>query len=574
MKASIMGDLSINQVEKHPLMVFAGGGSRARRSRLNRFCEWQLQTRDPWYLPDLASWRDHLMVEEATTTTTARAYLSTVRSAYRKVLRDNQVRQLLYQQLDDEMPPERKYALISEFFTQLKNALDPDNAPVSTITVQDEDDRDHYWLTPSQVAMLIQAPGLDTWLGLRDTALIALMLCTGIRAAEAVAVDVDDLRARLGNTLALRIKAGKGLKQRLIPYGAQDWALTLVDAWLDTIQQDTGPVFVGLRKGDHLYLDENGEVQRLAVNAVGTCLRRYPLSIDGHLVTIQPHDLRRTYARRLYLVGTDLTAIQQNLGHDNQQTTLDYIGSLDADYRAPDDAYGTVWLQPLWEALANRRKQPPSSIKTEIQVGAGFPQDALWLADDEISRGQALLVENVQGFVFKVWLDGISPQIWRRFQVPAGISFETLHDIVQIVMGWEHYHLFRFAVGDLGFMRDPMGHGDHDANTSIDTYLKHPNSVLYYEYDFGDSWRHVLQIEEQLSQAVDLPACLDGRNACPPEDSGGPMLYAQFLDARKNRRGPVSRKWQHRIGTYWDANLFSKQTINTELKRYWQQQAP
>jgi len=568
----MMWDLSIEQVEKHPLIAFAGGGSRARRSRLNRFCEWQLQTQDPWYLPDLASWRDYLIFEEETATTTARAYLSTVRSAYRKILRDNQVRQLLYQQLDDEMPPERKYALISEFFTQLKNALDPDNAPVSTITVQDEDDRDHYWLTPSQVAMLIQAPGLDTWLGLRDTALVALMLCTGIRAAEAVAVDVDDLRARLGNTLALRIKAGKGLKQRLIPYGAQDWALTFVDAWLDTIQQDSGPVFVGLRKGDNLYLDEDGEVQRLAVNAVGTCLRRYPLSIEGNLVTIEPHDLRRTYARRLYLVGTDLTAIQQNLGHDNQQTTLDYIGSLDADYRAPDDAYGTVWLQPLWEELAHRRKQPPSSVDIEIQSMDANSEDDFWF-DDEMPVAQDMIIGDVQGYVFKVWLDGISPQIWRRFQVPAGISFETLHDIVQIVMGWENYHLFRFAVGDFGFMRDPMGYDDRDADTVIDPHLKYPNASLYYEYDFGDSWGHILQVEKHLSHSVDLPACLDGRNACPPEDSGGPMLYADFLHARKKRKGSVSRKWEHRIGNYWDANLFSKQMINKELKRYWQEQA-
>lgn len=565
-----MWDFSIEQVEKHPLMVFAGGGSRARRSRLSRFCEWQLQTQAPWYLPNLARWRDYLLLEQEITATTARAYLSTVRSAYRKILRDNQVRQMLYRQLDDEMSPERKYALISEFFTQLKNALDPDNAPVSTITVQDEDDRDHYWLTPSQVAMLIQAPRVDTWLGLRDTALIALMLCTGIRAAEAVAVDVDDLRARLGNTLALRIKAGKGLKQRLIPYGAQDWALTLVDAWLDTIQQDTGPVFVGLRKGDHLYLDENGEAQRLAVNAVGTALRRYPLSIEGNLATIEPHDLRRTYARSLYLVGTDLTAIQQNLGHDNQQTTLDYIGSLDADYRAPDDAYGTVWLQPLWQQLAHRRKQTVSSVETEIQIMDDNFEADLWL-DDKMPMTQDFIIGDVHGYVFKVWLEDISPQIWRRFQVPTGISFETLHDIVQIVMGWEQYHLFRFAVGDFGFMRDPMGHGDHDANTSIDTYLKYLNSVLYYEYDFGDSWRHVLQIEAHLSQAVDLPACLDGRNACPPEDSGGPMLYAQFLDARKKRRARVSRKWEHRIGTYWDASLFSKQAVNTALRRYWQQ---
>lgn len=129
-----MWHLSIKQVEKHPLILFAGG-SRARRSRLKRFCEWQLQSNDKWYLPDLASWRDYL--EEDVTETTAHAYLSTVRSAYRRILRDNDFRNLLYQQLDAEMPPERQYALISEFFTQLKNALDPDNAPISIITVQD-----------------------------------------------------------------------------------------------------------------------------------------------------------------------------------------------------------------------------------------------------------------------------------------------------------------------------------------------------------------------------------------------------------------------------------------------------
>lgn len=61
-------------------------------------------------------------------------------------------------------------------------------------------------------------------------------------------------------------------------------------------------------------------------------------------MTIEPHDLRRTYARRLYMIGTDLTAIQQNLGHENHQTTLDYIGELDGQVRAPNDAYGTAWL--------------------------------------------------------------------------------------------------------------------------------------------------------------------------------------------------------------------------------------
>lgn len=356
-----MWELSIEKVnmDDHPLMLFAGAedGSRSRRSRLNRFIQWQLETKDKWYMPELVNWRDALMADGKVNNKTVQAYLDTVRAAYRRIIKNNEFRDLLYEQLDNEMSHSDKQALVSEYYIRLANQLDPDNAPVSVITVQDEDDREHHWLTPAQVAMLVQSPGIDTWLGLRDTALIALLLCTGIRAAEAVALEVDDLRAMLDGLLALRVKAGKGLKQRLIPYGAQDWALTFVDAWLNTIQQKTGPVFVGLRKNDHLYLDKDNQRQKLAVNAVGTCLRRYPISLDGVLTTIEPHDLRRTYARRLYLIGTDLTAIGQNMGHTNQETTLGYIGALDGKHRAPKDAYGTAWLRPMWKALGQQAKK-------------------------------------------------------------------------------------------------------------------------------------------------------------------------------------------------------------------------
>jgi integrase/recombinase XerD len=305
------------QVTKiHPLIAFAGGGSRARRSRLQRFCDWQQTTQGLWYLPNLLAWRDNLLEDEQLTATSVRAYLSTVRSAYRHILRSNELRQWLYNQLDSQMPPERKLALISEFMIQLKNAIDPDNAPVRLLTVQDEADDVHHWLNPSQVAALIQAPGLDNLLGLRDSAILALLLCTGIRAAELVDLDVSDLRSRLGSALALKVRAGKGFKQRLVPYGAQDWVLNLVDAWLETAGLAEGPAFVGLRKGSSLYLDKQGRPSRLAVNAIGEVLRRYPITIDGRLQQVKPHDLRRTYARQLYLIGTDLAAIQQNLGHE------------------------------------------------------------------------------------------------------------------------------------------------------------------------------------------------------------------------------------------------------------------
>jgi len=54
---------------------------------------------------------------------------------------------------------------------------------------------------------------------------------------------------------------------------------------------------------------------------------------------VTPHDLRRTYARRLYEGGLDVVAIQQNLGHADLKTTLGYIGTLDADRRRAPAVY-------------------------------------------------------------------------------------------------------------------------------------------------------------------------------------------------------------------------------------------
>jgi len=559
---------SLQSTPIHPLIAFAGGGSRARTSRLQRFCHWQQTTADLWYLPNLLLWRDHLLKEELLTATSVRTYLSTVRSAYRQILRSNELRQWLYNQLAAEMPPERKLALLSEFITQLKNAIDPDNAPIKILAIQDEADNAHLWLSPAQVAAIIQAPGLDTLMGLRDTAILALLLCTGIRAAELVMLDIADLRNRLGTVLALKVRAGKGFKQRLVPYGAQDWALTLVDAWLETAGLQEGPAFVGLRKGSRLYLNRQGNPSRLAVNAIGAVLRRYPITIDGRLQQVKPHDLRRTYARQLYLIGTDLTAIQQNLGHEHQDTTLDYIGTLDADYRAPDDAYGTVWLQAFWDRLA--RKSSFFNLKRNfVQV-----KPEMLEFDDpfEDELGDSIQVTPaVQGYLFKIWLEGIRPLIWRRFQVPAGISFHALHDIVQLVMGWENFHLYRFTVGDLAFMATPLGMGDYSADERIDPYLQQMGTTIYYEYDFGDAWGHILKLEKQLTEPL-RPACLAGKAACPPEDCGGLWVYKEFLRSRKKRSGRVSPKWQEQMGTFWDADAFDLALTNSALQIFWDSQ--
>ena len=547
-------DIQLQTIEAHPIQIYAGGGSKVRRSRLNRFCEWQLSTGNSWHLPDLAAWRDQLIDIEGLKAKTAGDYLSTVRSAYRHFLRSNEARQWLYDLMPSDLSPERQLALMTEFETRLKNALDPNKAPITIIEVQDESDTDHLWLTPPQVATLVLTPGVDTLKGLRDTAMMALMLCTGVRAAELLALDVDDLQVMFGSTLALRIKSGKGAKQRLIPYGAQDWGLTLTQQWLDRAGISSGAVFVGMRKGDNFYLTKEGKHVRLSERSLEYTLESYPISIDGELRTVTPHDLRRTYARQLYLTGTDLTAIQQNMGHAGQDITLGYIGTLDAQQREPDDAYGTIWLKSLWEVLS-----VPAEWQLEMEG-----HDPL----DEVEKVSKPQLEH-GGYVFKIVLQGIRPQIWRRFKVPAGISFHTLHDIVQVVMGWENYHLYRFDVGWKGFTTQPMAGEDHYSDERIDAYLAEVGYQLFYEYDFGDRWEHVLTLEKVLVREIDEPLCIAGNRACPPEDSGGPWLYDEFLRSRKSRKGRVSRKWQHRIGNYWDADAFDLQATNDALKEDW-----
>lgn len=59
----------------------------------------------------------------------------------------------------------------------------------------------------------------------------------------------------------------------------------------------------------------------------------------GLLTTIKPHDLRRTYARRLFEEGTPPVIIQQNLGHSDLKTTLGYMGDIDIDQRRPPVIY-------------------------------------------------------------------------------------------------------------------------------------------------------------------------------------------------------------------------------------------
>jgi integrase len=302
--------------------------------RIKRYLLWLKETRRSWLEADLAAYRDYLLNDGELAASSVSAHLATVRSRYRAVLRSAQVRNRLYALTPPDAPLADRKAVVDEILQRMRDWLDPEAAPVSTFTNQDQPDSQRLRLTAGQARQLMQAPGISTLRGMRDTALLSLVLCTGLREAELCGLDVSDLRQRFEGELALYVRAGKGRKRRLIPYGELDWVLALVDLWLNHAGIEAGAVLRGFYKGS-----KTVRKTRLTERAVHYIVQEYPITIDGEPRVVQPHDLRRTYARRLYEAGLDINRIRQNLGHTDLQTTLAYIGDLDAPQRRPPAIY-------------------------------------------------------------------------------------------------------------------------------------------------------------------------------------------------------------------------------------------
>ena len=171
-----------------------------------------------------------------------------------------------------------------------------------------------------------------------------------------------------------------------------------------------------------------------------------------------------------------------------------------------------------------------------------------------------------QVYQFKISLTGIQPLIWRRFRVHNDVTFRQLHNIVQIVMGWENYHLYQFFLGSYQFTESLMARGDKPATHRLDEFLQREGTVLGYQYDFGDNWQHEIVLEKILAYTrKSCPVCTHGRRACPPEDCGGVWGYMDLVKAMKSRRGYRYREFKEWLGGYFKADEFDIHAINEQL---------
>ena len=177
-------------------------------------------------------------------------------------------------------------------------------------------------------------------------------------------------------------------------------------------------------------------------------------------------------------------------------------------------------------------------------------------------------------YQLKVTLRSIEPPVWRRIQVWEDATLGQLHCVLQIVMGWEDYHLYEFRFGKRKY-REPHPENERKilnaARTRVGKSLSGVGAEFQYVYDFGDGWNHDLLLEAIVLPTADLsyPRCISGKRSGPPEDVGGPPGYANYLAALAD---PSHKEHEEKLAWRgpFDPEAFSIERVNQELEnKFW-----
>ena len=183
-------------------------------------------------------------------------------------------------------------------------------------------------------------------------------------------------------------------------------------------------------------------------------------------------------------------------------------------------------------------------------------------------RGQRALPPVIQ---FKITLDHIEPPIWRRILLTGDLTFADVHLILQAAMGWQNSHLHEFRLGDrrVGVPDPEAGEIEDERKVRLAQVELQAGETFRYVYDFGDGWTHAILVEKVVPADTRFlyPVCMAGARACPPEDSGGPPGYAEFL---RKISDPEDEEHDHMvawIGGVFDPEGFDVNRTNAALRR-------
>lgn len=172
------------------------------------------------------------------------------------------------------------------------------------------------FLTLDQIEKLLLSPNVSSQTGLRDRAILETLFSTGMRVAELVALDKEQIKLDqpLNNSLEISI-SGKGNKTRTVYFSPR--CLIWLKKYLNSRQDDKEKALFTRLKGP-----KNASL-RLTSRSVENIVKKHAIRAGVPIFTV-PHTLRHSFATDLLTKGVDLRMVQEFLGHQNIATTQIY----------------------------------------------------------------------------------------------------------------------------------------------------------------------------------------------------------------------------------------------------------
>ncbi|MDD5071805.1 MAG: tyrosine-type recombinase/integrase [Patescibacteria group bacterium] len=190
-------------------------------------------------------------------------------------------------------------------------------SPTKIKLARDKADKEIKFLTLDQIERLLLAPDTKNIIGLRDRAILETFFSTGLRVAELISLNRDQLRIK-NSTRDLEISIlGKGNKVRTVYFSER--AIEAMKRYLEKRQDMDEALFINYKPG----IAKTDKSRRLTSKSIEDIVKKY-VKISGLPVMATPHTIRHSFATDLLTQGVDLRLVQEFLGHRNIATTQIY----------------------------------------------------------------------------------------------------------------------------------------------------------------------------------------------------------------------------------------------------------
>jgi len=201
-----------------------------------------------------------------------------------------------------------------EFFIEKKIAS---LSPTQIKLAKDKSDKEIKFLNLEQMEKLLLAPDAEKIIGLRDRAILECLFSTGLRVAELVSLNREQIKIKkLAKSLEISV-VGKGDKIRTVYFS--DRAVSWLKKYLDKRADFDEALFINYKRG----AAGKDISRRLTTKSIEDIVKKY-IKIAGLPVMATPHTLRHSFATDLLNQGVDLRLVQEFLGHRNIATTQIY----------------------------------------------------------------------------------------------------------------------------------------------------------------------------------------------------------------------------------------------------------